>query len=154
MTSEQRRQTAHSVLALRVDATFSPLQRCSSVTDHFGYAPSSRLGETKNRQQRGMARFFNSLLSEERSLVLTTFGLTDALKRTFNPRNEPSRSVSLFYVGKVGLIRPFLARVSIQYSLYSAVASGSGAPQHPRSPPELTDRNHHEKKSQVQIRHL
>jgi len=24
-----------------------------------GYAPSSRLGETKNRQQRGMAEYFN-----------------------------------------------------------------------------------------------
>ena len=45
-------------------ATFSPLRRCSSVTDRRGYAPSSRLGETKNRQQRGMARYFNRLLRE------------------------------------------------------------------------------------------
>src|SRR5213592_3363014 len=44
-------------------ADFSPLRRCSSVTDHSGYAPSSRLGETKNRQQRGMAGYFNRLLS-------------------------------------------------------------------------------------------
>ena len=43
-------------------ATFSPLRRCSSVTDRCGYASSSRLGETKNRQQRGMAEFFNRLL--------------------------------------------------------------------------------------------
>jgi hypothetical protein len=43
-------------------AHFSPLRRCSSVTDHSGYAPSSRLGETKNRQQRGMAEYFNRLL--------------------------------------------------------------------------------------------
>jgi len=43
-------------------ATFSPLRRCSSVTDRCWYASSSRLGETKNRQQRGMAEFFNRLL--------------------------------------------------------------------------------------------
>ena len=43
-------------------ATFSPLRRCSSVTDRCGFASSSRLGETKNRQQRGMAEFFNRLL--------------------------------------------------------------------------------------------
>src|SRR5258708_20459819 len=43
-------------------ADFSPLRRCSSVTDRRGYALSSRLGETKNRQQRGMAEFFNRLL--------------------------------------------------------------------------------------------
>ncbi len=44
-------------------ADFSPLRRCSSVTDHSGYAPWSRLGETKNRQQRGMVEYFNRLLS-------------------------------------------------------------------------------------------
>jgi len=34
-----------------------------SVTDRFGYAPPfSRLGETKNRQQRGMAEHLNWLL--------------------------------------------------------------------------------------------
>ena len=44
-------------------ADFSPLRRCSSVADHSGYAPSSRLGETKNRQQRGMVEYFNRLLS-------------------------------------------------------------------------------------------
>jgi hypothetical protein len=44
-------------------AAFSPLRRCSSVTDRCGYPPSSRLGETKNRQQRGMVEFFNRLLS-------------------------------------------------------------------------------------------
>ena len=43
-------------------ADFSPLRRCSSVTDRRGYALSSRLGETKNRQQRGMAEYFNRLL--------------------------------------------------------------------------------------------
>jgi hypothetical protein len=43
-------------------AAFSPLPRCSSVTDRCGYASSSRLGETKNRQQRGMAEYFNRLL--------------------------------------------------------------------------------------------
>ncbi len=44
-------------------ADFSPLRRCSSVTDHSGYASSSRLGETKNRKQRGMVEYFNRLLS-------------------------------------------------------------------------------------------
>src|SRR5206468_11970352 len=44
-------------------AAFSSLRRCSSVTDPCGYALSSRLGGTKNRQQRGMAEFFNRLLS-------------------------------------------------------------------------------------------
>jgi hypothetical protein len=43
-------------------AAFSPLLRCPSVSDHCGYAPSSRLGETKNRQERGMAEYFNRLL--------------------------------------------------------------------------------------------
>jgi len=42
-------------------APFSPLRRCSSVTDPCGYASSSRLGETKNRQQRGMAEFLKRL---------------------------------------------------------------------------------------------
>src|SRR6266700_5335742 len=51
-----------SVLALWGCAAFSPLRRCSSVTDLCGYAPSSRLVETKNRQQRGMAEYFNRLL--------------------------------------------------------------------------------------------
>src|SRR6266550_8276672 len=44
-------------------ADFSPLRRCSSVTDHSGYASSSRLGETKNRKQRGMVEYFKRLLS-------------------------------------------------------------------------------------------
>ena len=44
-------------------AAFSSLRRCSSVADRCGYAPSSRLGETKDRQQRGMAEFFNRLLT-------------------------------------------------------------------------------------------
>jgi hypothetical protein len=43
-------------------AAFSPLRRCSSVTDLRWYAPFSRLGETKNRQQRGMVEYFNRLL--------------------------------------------------------------------------------------------
>src|SRR5207244_10089569 len=38
------------------------LRRCSSVRDRFGYALSSRLGETKNRQQRGMAEYLKRLL--------------------------------------------------------------------------------------------
>jgi hypothetical protein len=44
-------------------AAFSSLQRCSSVTDRSRYAPSSRLGKAKNRQQRDMAEFFNRLLA-------------------------------------------------------------------------------------------
>ncbi len=43
-------------------AAFSPLGRCSSVTDLRWYASSSRFGETKNRQQRGMVEYFNRLL--------------------------------------------------------------------------------------------
>src|SRR5207253_6481303 len=45
-------------------AAFPPLRRCSSVTDLCWYALSSRLGETKNRQQRGMAEYFNRLLAK------------------------------------------------------------------------------------------
>jgi hypothetical protein len=44
---------------------FSSLRRCSSSVIprlRDGYAPSSRLGETKNRQEHGMAEFFNRLL--------------------------------------------------------------------------------------------
>src|ERR1051326_1263438 len=44
-------------------ARFSSLRRCSSLTDRCGHARSSRLGETKNRQQRGMTEFFKRLLS-------------------------------------------------------------------------------------------
>src|SRR4051812_48327906 len=44
-------------------AAFSPLRCCSPVTDRVGYAPSSRFGQTKNRQQRGMTEYFNRLLS-------------------------------------------------------------------------------------------
>jgi hypothetical protein len=67
--SEQRRQTAQSVLAVRVAPLFSPLQRCASVTDRLRYAPSSRLGETKNRQQRGMAEYFIRLLARVRFVL-------------------------------------------------------------------------------------
>lgn len=42
-------------------AIFSLLRRCSSVTDRCGYASSSLLGATKNRQQRGMAEFLKRL---------------------------------------------------------------------------------------------
>ena len=47
-------------------ADFSLLRRCSSVIPPLrdGYASSSRLGEAKNRQQRGMAEYFNRLLSK------------------------------------------------------------------------------------------
>src|SRR5438093_7509955 len=47
-------------------AGFSPLRRCSSVIPppRDGYARSSRLGETKNRQQRGMDGYFNRLLAK------------------------------------------------------------------------------------------
>jgi hypothetical protein len=43
-------------------AASSPFRRCSSITDRCGCAHSSRLGKTKNRQQRGMAGYFNRLL--------------------------------------------------------------------------------------------
>ena len=44
-------------------AAFSPLRCCSSVTDRVGYPRKlSGLGERKNRQQRGMAEYFNRLL--------------------------------------------------------------------------------------------
>ena len=52
--------------ALRGCAAFSPFRRCSSITDRCGYAHSSRLGKTKNRQQRGMAAYFNRLLTRRR----------------------------------------------------------------------------------------
>ena len=45
-------------------AAFSPFRRCSSITDRRGYAHSSRLGKTKNRKQRGMAGYFNRLLTK------------------------------------------------------------------------------------------
>src|SRR6266480_3291478 len=34
-------------------SAFWPGPRCSSVTDHCGYAPSSRLGQAKNRSNAG-----------------------------------------------------------------------------------------------------
>jgi hypothetical protein len=54
-------QTVQSTRALRV----APLFRLSGVVcrlETSRYAPSSRLGETKNRQQRGMAEHLNRLL--------------------------------------------------------------------------------------------
>src|SRR5207244_7510140 len=44
-------------------AIFSPLRSCSSVIPPLrdGYASSSRLAATKNRQQRGMAEFLKRL---------------------------------------------------------------------------------------------
>ena len=53
-------QTVQNTRALR----FAPLRGCLSVIPPLrdGNAPSSRLGETKNRQQRGMAEDLNSLL--------------------------------------------------------------------------------------------
>jgi hypothetical protein len=45
-------------------ADISPFRRCSSITDRCGYSHSSRLGKTKNRQQRGMAEYFNRLLGQ------------------------------------------------------------------------------------------
>ena len=60
--SEQRCQTAQGALALRV----APLFRLSGVARRLqtasGMRPLSRLGETENRQQRGMAEYFNRLL--------------------------------------------------------------------------------------------
>jgi len=49
MTSEQRRQTAYSILALRVGPLFrlSGVARRLSRNRGTGYAPSSRLGEAK-----------------------------------------------------------------------------------------------------------
>jgi len=67
MTSEQRRQTAYSILALRVGPLFrlSGVARRLSRNRGTGYAPSSRLGEAKNLHQPGMAEFFNRLLRRE-----------------------------------------------------------------------------------------
>src|SRR5205814_6163577 len=47
-------------------AAFSPLRRSSSIIPPLrdGYASSSRLVEVKNRQQRGMAGYFNRLLTK------------------------------------------------------------------------------------------
>lgn len=43
-------------------ATFLALRRCSPVTDRCRYADSSRRGVMKDRQHRGFAEFFKSLL--------------------------------------------------------------------------------------------
>jgi hypothetical protein len=53
-------------------APFSPLRRCSSVADCCGYVPASRLRETKNRQQRGMAEYLNRLLEVCRCVIFAT----------------------------------------------------------------------------------
>ena len=49
-------------------ADFSPFRRCSSITDRCRYAHSSRLGKSKNRQQRGMAEYFNRLLTKSNQI--------------------------------------------------------------------------------------
>jgi hypothetical protein len=74
VTSEQRGQTAHSVLALRVALLFrlSDVARQSKI--HKEYSLSSRLGEAKNLQQRGMPKFFNSLSRRSRCCVGRVFG--------------------------------------------------------------------------------
>jgi hypothetical protein len=51
-----------------------------------GYAPSSRLGEAKNRQQRGMAEFFNRLLRSVKArqkISAPAFQLRDELLGKF-----------------------------------------------------------------------
>ena len=50
---------------------FSPLPRCSSVIPlpREGYAPSSRLREAKNRQQRGVAGYFNRFLTKTNQIL-------------------------------------------------------------------------------------
>jgi len=65
--SEQRSQTAQSSLAIWVAPLFHLFRRCSSIIPPLrdGYAHSSRLGETKNRRQHGMAGYFNRLLSSD-----------------------------------------------------------------------------------------
>src|SRR6266550_5942758 len=47
-------------------AAFSPFRRCSSIIPPLrdGYAQSSRLGKTKDRQQLGMAEYFNRILTK------------------------------------------------------------------------------------------
>jgi hypothetical protein len=61
MTSEQRRQTARSVLALRVGPLFSLSSVARRLQTTPGMRPPRALERKKNRHQRDMAEFFNSL---------------------------------------------------------------------------------------------
>src|SRR6266567_8994081 len=62
--SEQRRQTAQGALALRVAPLLFASPALLVSRRPLRVSSSSRLGETKNRQQRGMVAHFNRLLTE------------------------------------------------------------------------------------------
>src|SRR6266550_5621668 len=97
-------------------AAFSSLRRCSSVADRCGYASSSCLGETKNRQQRGMAEYFNRLLginavidspeqivyfarADFRFRIIEGNGATKTVLRMFQP--DPSLFAVAEEIGRV-----------------------------------------------------
>src|SRR5436190_10530573 len=62
VTSEKRSQTPQPAAARRVAPLFALSGVAPHSQTHKGYAPSSRLTQTKNQRQRGPFHYFNSLL--------------------------------------------------------------------------------------------
>ena len=65
ITSEKRSQTPQPAAARRVVPLFALSGVAPHSQTHKGYAPSSRLTQTKNQRQRGPFHYFNSLLGGE-----------------------------------------------------------------------------------------
>jgi hypothetical protein len=102
MTSEQRRQTAHSVLALRVASLFrlSGVARQLSRDGGTGMRPPRALERQKNRQQRGLAEFFSRLLGmrgyvRARTMLISFVqSVIGSFDKYFSPLDESSSEES------------------------------------------------------------
>ena len=90
VTSEQRSQTPQIASARRVALLFGLSGVAPQSQTHKGYAPSSRLAQAKNQQQRGPSQYFNSLLGLER--VIFPKVLLDPVLRCVSTQVKPLRS--------------------------------------------------------------
>ncbi len=63
-------------------------RRCSSVTDRSGSAPSSRLAQTENQQQRGPSQYFKRLLAAGGAVL----ALNGRLKCASNPKRATTNA--------------------------------------------------------------
>jgi len=66
MRNEQRSQTIQGAITLRVASLFRLSGGCLSIADRCAYAHFSRLGKTKNRQQRDTAGYFQQAPRRQR----------------------------------------------------------------------------------------
>ena len=97
VTSEQRSQTPQIASARRVALLFGLSGVASQSQTHEGYAPSSRLAQAKNHQQRGSFQYFNSLLRESLSLHPFAVNLINA--------HEAADEIPVLLIGKRARLR-------------------------------------------------